>query len=66
MEEIHSIRAAGAGAVTKLVDNTGTHTDERTIERLFHQKYPYEYLEEDRSEGFAETAERFYRTHGMI
>ena len=66
MEEIHSILASGAGAVTKLVDNTGTCTDARTIERLFHQKYPYEYLEEDRSEGFVESAERFYRSHGMI
>ena len=66
MEEIHSILAAGAGAVTKLVDNTGAHTDSRTIERLFHQKYPYEYLEEDRSESFAQSAEAFYRSHGMI
>ncbi len=66
MEEIHSILAAGAGAVTKLVDNTGSHTDTRTIERLFHQKYPYEYLEEDRSESFARAAEEFYRSHGMI
>ncbi len=66
MEEIHTILAAGAGAVTKLVDNTGSHTDTRTIERLFHQKYPYEYLEEDRSESFAKTAEEFYLSHGMI
>ncbi|MBQ9783009.1 MAG: coproporphyrinogen dehydrogenase HemZ [Clostridia bacterium] len=66
MEEIHSILAAGAGAVTKLVDNTGNATDARTIERLFHQKYPYEYLAEDRSVSFAETAERFYREHGML
>ncbi len=66
MEEIHSILAAGAGAVTKLVDNTGSHTDARTIERLFHQKYPYEYLAEDRSGSFSRTAEDFYRKHGMI
>ncbi len=66
MEEIHTILAAGAGAVTKLVDNTGANTGTRTIERLFHQKYPYEYLEEDRSESFAMAAEEFYRSHGMI
>jgi oxygen-independent coproporphyrinogen-3 oxidase len=41
MEEIHSIFAVGAGAVTKLVDNKrGTGR----IERLFTPKYPYEYL----------------------
>jgi len=66
MEEIHSIFSAGAGAVTKLVDHTDHHTDARTIERLFHQKYPYEYLEEDRSESFARSAEEFYRKHELI
>lgn len=66
MEEIHSIFASGAGAVTKLVDHTGECTEARNIERLFHQKYPYEYLEEDRSKLFAETAEQFYQTHGML
>lgn len=66
MEEIHSIFAAGAGAVGKLVDNTGTLCNKREIERLFHQKYPYEYLKEDRSEAFAEAAIRFYSEHGMI
>ncbi len=66
MEEIHSIFAAGAGAVTKLVDNTGSHLEKRNIERLFHQKYPYEYLAEDRSRQFADAAEAFYREHGML
>ena len=66
MEEIHSILAAGAGAVTKLVDNTGSCADSRTIERLFHQKYPYEYLEEDRSRSFFLCAEQFYQNHGML
>ena len=72
MEEIHSIFAAGAGAVTKLVDNrsvtdvTVTAEEKKTIERLFHQKYPYEYLAEDRSIQFAQKAEEFYREHGMI
>ena len=70
MEEIHSIFAAGAGAVTKLVDNCtieGAAMDGiKTIERLFHQKYPYEYLAEDRSAQFAQKAEEFYREHGML
>ena len=66
MEEIHSIFSAGAGAVTKLVDNTGSHLEKRTIERLFHQKYPYEYLEEDRSIEFSLAAEAFYKEHGML
>ena len=70
MEEIHSIFAAGAGAVTKLVDNrTGGGVlipEKKTIERLFHQKYPYEYLTEDRSTQFAKKAEDFYREHEML
>ena len=66
MEEIHSIFAAGAGAVGKLVDNTGDCCNKREIERLFHQKYPYEYLKEDRREAFAEAAVRFYTERGML
>lgn len=66
MEEIHTIFAAGAGAVTKLVDLAGTGKQVRNIERLFHQKYPYEYLAEDRSADFARSAEEFYRTRGML
>ena len=42
MEEVHSIFAAGAGAVTKLVS-----PDRKRIERLFTPKYPYEYLAQD-------------------
>ncbi|MGM9625219.1 MAG: coproporphyrinogen dehydrogenase HemZ, partial [Eubacteriales bacterium] len=42
MEELHSVFAVGAGAVTKLVSPDRTH-----IERIFSQKYPYEYLRED-------------------
>ena len=66
MEEIHSIFAAGAGAVGKLVDNTGICCNKREIERLFHQKYPYEYLVEDKNEAFAKAAIRFYTEHGML
>ena len=39
MDETHSVFAAGAGAVTKLVDPISYH-----IERIYNYKYPYEYL----------------------
>ena len=42
MEEIHSIFAVGAGAVSKLVSR-----DRNKIERVFNFKYPFEYLKED-------------------
>ena len=66
MEEIHSIFAAGAGAVSKLVDNTGTYGKSANIERLFHNKYPYEYLTEDRNSMFEEAAMRFYKEHSLL
>ncbi len=66
MEEVHSIFAAGAGAVGKLVDNTVENCNKRDIERLFHQKYPYEYLREDKNGAFREAALKFYREHGML
>lgn len=66
MEELHSIFAAGAGAVTKLVDNTGNTATKKSIERLFNQKYPYEYLREDRSEEFRLAAHKFYSEHSLI
>lgn len=50
MEEIHSIFAAGAGAVTKLVSSRidpKTGEWKNTIRRLFNPKYPYEYLRDD-------------------
>ena len=66
MEEIHSIFSAGAGAVTKLVDPTQGVGHRKNIERLFHQKYPFEYLRGDRFEAFAEETERFYTEHGLL
>ncbi len=39
MEEIHSVFAVGAGAVTKLKAPVGS-----SIERVFNYKYPYEYI----------------------
>ncbi len=69
MEEIHSILAAGAGAVTKLVDTSaryGDSTKSGNIQRLFRHKYPYEYLEEDKNNIFEETTAEFYKNHNMI
>ncbi|MBO4869744.1 MAG: coproporphyrinogen dehydrogenase HemZ [Clostridia bacterium] len=43
MEEVHTIFAVGAGAVTKLTGQSG-----KRIERVFNPKYPYEYLAQDR------------------
>lgn len=66
MEEIHSVFAAGAGAVTKLVDNTGAYGSEGNIERFFCHKYPYEYLEEDKNIMLERTATEFYQKHNML
>lgn len=39
MDETHTVLAAGAGAVTKLVDRQSGR-----LERIYNYKYPYEYL----------------------
>jgi len=44
MEEYHTIFAAGAGAVTKLVDYNAPNKGGCRIKRIFNHKYPYEYL----------------------
>ena len=36
------------------------------INQAAHQKYPYEYLQEDKNKAFREAALRFYREHGML
>lgn len=54
MEEVQTIFAAGAGAVSKLVDISGGEKNLR-IKRVFNPKYPYEYL--DRLTKSAETEE---------
>ncbi len=60
MEEIHTIFAAGAGAVTKFVLDEGAH-----IERIFNPKYPYEYLQQDREETFRNLKERYEKFFGI-
>ena len=44
MEEVQTIFAAGAGAVSKLVDLSAGEKNAR-IKRIFNPKYPYEYLD---------------------
>lgn len=66
MEEIHSIFAAGAGAVSKFVDFAPKNGEKRTIERFFNQKYPYEYLAEDKTEEKLNAAREFYVKHGLV
>ncbi len=69
MEEVHSIFAAGACAVTKLVDYAPRDGAPRYIERVFNPKYPYEYLDETGSAAMAHKlsrAEAFYRERGML
>ena len=66
MEEVHSIFAAGAGAVTKLVDYAPPVGDKKhIIRRLFNPKYPYEYLESDGGAAQADAITEFYRERGL-
>ena len=60
MEEVHSIFAAGAGAVTKLVKYDCSSAKKNMITRLFNAKYPYEYLAEDRRELIEQKTVQFY------
>ncbi len=66
MEEVHSIFALGAGAVSKMVDYRPTNGGKPIIERLFYPKYPYEYLRDDSTNEKIAAMETFYRNHGMI
>ena len=61
MEETHSIFSVGAGAVTKLVKLSQNDAEKSKITRLFNQKYPYEYLSENKSAEMLAEMERFYR-----
>ena len=66
MEEYHSIFAAGAGAVSKVVDYHPAPGKPPMIDRYFNHKYPYEYL---RDHGFDEKIafiEKFYEERGLL
>ncbi|MBE6538994.1 MAG: coproporphyrinogen dehydrogenase HemZ, partial [Ruminococcaceae bacterium] len=60
MEEVHTILAAGAGAVTKLVEYKKPGEGKTRIKRLFNPKYPFEYLRSDNTEEIARCAEEFF------
>ena len=66
MEEIHSIFAVGAGAVSKMVNYHPQNGGKPIIQRLFYPKYPYEYLEDRSTEQKADEIERFYTEQGML
>lgn len=60
MEELHSIFAVGAGAVSKMVSPS-----RKSIERAFMPKYPYEYLQmgnnSEKKKEFYNKIRTFYR-----
>ena len=56
MEELHSILSLGAGGSTKMVD-----AGRNRIERVFHPKFPLEYIQ--RPEKLTENLEAFRRFH---
>ena len=66
MEEIHSIFACGAGAVSKFVDFAPKNGEKRVIERFFNQKYPYEYLAESKMDAKLAAAIEFYERRGLV
>lgn len=66
MEEVHSIFAVGAGAVSKTVDYRPTDGGKPRIERLFYPKYPYEYLRDESTDEKLATVEKFYGEHGLL
>ncbi len=63
MEELHSVFAIGAGAVTKLVHTAPDGS--KHIERLFEPKYPYEYLDGDRKARMDEKLRRMDEFFGF-
>ncbi len=66
MEEVHSIFAAGAGAVSKLVKYQSNDGEKAVIQRIFNKKYPYEYLDADNRSDMWEQTEKFYREQFSI
>lgn len=65
MEEVHSIFAMGAGAVSKFVDYAPADGSKRVIERFFNAKYPYEYLSNDKIEEKLQATREFYKRRGL-
>lgn len=63
MEEVHSILAVGAGAVTKLVEYHPANIAQTKIVRCFNPKYPYEYLEKTSGAQIMDEINKFYDSH---
>ena len=66
MEEVHSIFAAGAGAVSKLVKYPQAEGEKSVIKRIFNKKYPYEYLADKGRDEIAKQTDEFYREYVKI
>ena len=66
MEEVHSIFAAGAGAVTKAVDYVPVDGSKPFIQRFFNDKYPYEYLKNQDLVQKYEQIEQFYMQRHLL
>ncbi len=66
MEEVHSIFAAGAGAVTKAVDYVPADGSKPFIKRFFNDKYPYEYLRNENSIEKLKEIELFYQERHLL
>ena len=66
MEEVHSIFALGAGAVSKMVDYRPKKGGKPVIERLFYPNYPYEYLRDESTDEKNAAMENFYLEHGLL
>ncbi len=65
MEEVHSILAVGAGAVSKFVRLPETSQDKPVIRRYFNSKYPYEYLDRENCDGLIEELRKFYKEYPL-
>lgn len=63
MEEVHSIFAVGAGAVTKLVEYHPANIASTKIIRHFNPKYPYEYLDNYNTSAVLDEIKSFYESH---
>lgn len=66
MEEYHSIFAAGAGAVSKVVEYSPAPGKSPMIDRYFNHKYPYEYLRDHAFDEKIAFIEKFYEERGLL
>lgn len=66
MEEYHSVFAAGAGAVTKMVDFAPRDGSPRKIDRFFNHKYPFEYLRDTEQQEKTDFIRHFYEERGLL